>query len=130
MNGSPAEGLEPFLRNLMWVLGSVWVVIQIVKSLKRSPPAEQEFSSKADASARQVRCDATHKKIDEDNLRRDKESTDSRSKLYGLIEKLRSDMDDGMRELGEKTASLETKTDMINQRQIQMDQKIDTLLRR
>ena len=130
MNGSPTEGLELFLRNLMWVLGSLWVVIQIVKSLKRSPAPEKEFASKTEIGVCQVNCASNRTKIDADNLRRDKESTESRSKLYGQIEKLRADMDNGMRELGEKTASLETKTDMINQRQIQMDQKIDTLLRR
>ena len=39
-------------------------------------------------------------------------------------------MDAGLRELGEQGAGQEAQIVMMNQRQIQMDQKIDTLLRR
>jgi hypothetical protein len=130
MDAGVAVGLDPWLQNMVWLLGVIWLVIQIVKSLRRSPPAEREFESKLDATACQQRCSTYRAQNDADNLRRDKGSSESRAKLYGLIEKLRSDMDEGMRELGEQTAALEVKTDMINQRQIQMDQKIDTLLRR
>jgi hypothetical protein len=105
-------------------------VLQIIKSFRRSPPAEQEFSSKSEAAACQLRCSSYKTKNDSDNEKRDKESSESRAKLYGLIEGLRADMDEGLRELGERLASQEAKTEMVNQRQIQMDQKIDVLLTR
>jgi len=127
MNAGATEGLEPFLRNLMWVLCSLWVVIQIVKSFRRSPPAEKEFASKTEVSACQTNCGAHRKKSDDDNLRRDKESADSRAKLYGLIEKLRADMDAGLRELGEQGASQQTSIDLQGQMLARLDHKIDAI---
>ena len=130
MNLENSEVIGRAVQTGMYFLGALWIVIQIIKSLRRSPPAEQEFASKAEAAACQLRCATSRKKSDEDNLRRDDESKKSRAKLYGLIEDLRRDMDAGLRELGEQGAGQVAQIVMINQRQIQMDQKIDALLRR
>lgn len=130
MDATSAGGLELWLKNMVWLLGVIWLVIQIIKSLRRSPPAEHEFESKANVSACQQRCTAYRSKNDTDNKNRDDESKKSRAKLYEMIEDLREDMDAKLRHLGEQAAAQEVKADMINQRQIQMDQKIDTLLRR
>jgi hypothetical protein len=125
-----SQVLGEFVQIVVWCLGAVLLVIQIIKSFRRSPPAEQEFASKTEAAACQMRCSSYKTKNDSDNAKRDKDSSESRAKLYGLIEGLRADMDEGLRELGERLASQEAKTEMVNQRQIQMDQKIDVLLTR
>jgi hypothetical protein len=130
MDAVSSGSLELWLKNMVWLLGVIWLVIQIIKSLRRSPPAEKEFESKTDATACQQRCAAYRTRNDADNQRRDKDSSESRARLYNLIETLRRDMDAGMRELGEQGAGQEKQIEMMNQRQIQMDLKIDTLLQR
>jgi hypothetical protein len=118
-----SEVLGQFVQIAVWVLGAVLLIIKIVQTFRRSPAVEQEFRSIAD-------CTMYRNKNDGDNVRRDRESSDSRARLYNLIEQLRRDMDSGMRELGEQGAGQEKQIEMMNQRQIQMDQKIDALLRR
>jgi hypothetical protein len=127
MNSEVFKETGAFCYQLVWLLGVIWLVIQIVRSLRRSPPAEKEFSSKTEVSACQANCATHRKKSDEDNLRRDKESTDSRAKLYGLIEKLRADMDAGLRELGEQGASQQTSIDLQGQLLARLDHKIDAI---
>ena len=125
-----SQVLGEFVQIVVWCLGAVLLVIQIVKSFRRSPPLEADFESKTDATACQKRCSDYRTKNDAANLKRDDESRESRARLYLLIETLRSDMEEGLRDLGERLAAQETKTDMINQRQVLMDQKIDKLLSR
>lgn len=123
MNLENSQALGAFIQIVVWCLGALLLGIKIFQSFRRSPPVEMEFRTIAD-------CAAYRNKNDGDNVRRDRESSDSRARLYNLIEQLRRDMDSGMRELGEQGAGQEKQIEMMNQRQIQMDQKIDALLRR
>lgn len=118
-----SEAIGQFVQILVWALGGLLLGIKIVQSFRRSPPIETDFRMKAD-------CTAYRAKNDADNFRRDEENKKSRAKLYALIEQLRSDMDGKLRSLGEQGASQQTAIEMMNQRHIQMDQKIDALLRR
>jgi hypothetical protein len=118
-----SEVLGQFVQIAVWILGAVLLIIKIVQSFRRSPPIDSAFRSIPDCTAYRTRNDAG-------NTKRDDESRESRARLYGLIEDIRSDMDDGLRHLGERLSSQEAKTEMINQRQVQMDHKIDVLLSR
>jgi hypothetical protein len=119
----------------MWVLCSLWVVIQIVRSFRRSPPVTAEIDSKITAC--KETCDKRFcgmktkiEKVESELKDRAEAGELSRTQLSRDFEALRSDMDEKFRELGEQAAAQETKADMTYQRQIQMDQKIDKLLSR
>ena len=69
-----SEELGRFVQTGVWLLGALWLIIQIIKSLRRSPPPEQEFLNKTDAGKCQASCAAYRTKNDADNRHRDDES--------------------------------------------------------
>jgi hypothetical protein len=130
-----SQVLGEFVQILVWCLGAVLLVIQIIRSFRRSPPVAAEIDQKITLC--KENCDkrfcGMKTKIEkvESELKDRAEAGDlSRAQLSRDIEALRSDMDEKFRELGEQAAAQETKTDMTYQRQIQMDQKLDVLLTR
>ena len=130
-----SQVLGEFVQIVVWCLGAVLLVIQIIRSFRRSPPIAAEIDQKITLC--RENCDkrfcGMHTKIEkvEKELKDRAEAGDkSRSQLHQDIESMRSDMDEKLRVLGEQAAAQKTKAEMMYQRQIQMDQKIDLLLTR
>lgn len=122
-----SELLGQFVQIVVWCLGAVLLCIQIVKSFRRHPPLEADFTSKNEFIACQQRCTEYSTKNDAANIRRDKESSESRSRLYNQIEQLRRDMDAGMRVLGEQGAGQQASIDLQGQMLARLDVKLDAI---
>ncbi len=130
-----SQVLGEFVQIVVWCLGAVLLVIQIIRSFKRSPPVTQEIDKKL--SDCQENCDKRFcgmktkiDKVEKELKDRAEAGEESRTQLSRDFESMRSDMDEKFRELGERVAGQQTAVEMINQRQVQMDGKIDLLLQR
>lgn len=125
-----SEVLGQFVQIAVWVLGAILLVIKIVQSFRRSPAIEAEFSTKLDMKSCKESCDAQVRSITAVAETREAASQKSRARLHEHLENLRADMEGKLRSLGEQSAAQSAKSELFNQRQVEMDRKIDTLLQR
>ena len=119
--------------SIVVILGVILLILQIRKHIRREPPISKEIDEKLKArdEVYDRRFDGLSRKVDKlgkDIKDRERSSKESRERIHDHIENLRKDMDGKFRSLGEKTANQQGTIDMMNQRQVQMDTKIDRLV--
>ena len=125
-----SEMLGQFVQIAVWILGAVLLIIKIVQSFRRSPAIEAEFATKLDMKTCKDTCTAQVCSINVTAEKREEASQKSRARLHEHLENLRADMDGKMRALGEQSSAQSAKSELFNQRQVEMDRKIDALLQR
>lgn len=109
-----------------FVLGVILAILKIAEHFKQKPPAHEKYATKDELKGCKVHCDHALEKVERDVEKLDNEIKESRR----IDAEGRRTIHRDIAKLREDTAAQQQAIEMLNQRQVMMDRKIDTILDR